>query len=61
DIFLEALKRSNVYWQGIKPKMDIGGFVLDSLEPEEKEEFLKWFYEKEPALNQFLKKLSETQ
>ena len=60
-IFIEALKRSNVYWQGIKPKMDIGGFVLDSLEPEEKEEFLKWFYEKEPALNQFLKKLSETQ
>lgn len=60
-IFLEALKRSSVYWLGIKPKMDIGGFVLDSLEPEEKEEFLKWFYEKEPALNQFLKKLSETQ
>ncbi|MCW4049218.1 MAG: DUF4214 domain-containing protein [Candidatus Bathyarchaeota archaeon] len=60
-IFLEALKRSNVYWQGIKPKMDIGGFVFDSLEPEEKEEFLKWFYEKEPTLKQFLTKLSETQ
>ncbi|MCW4051226.1 MAG: DUF4214 domain-containing protein [Candidatus Bathyarchaeota archaeon] len=60
-IFLEALKRSNVYWLGIKPKIDIGGFVLDSLEPEEKEEFLKWFYEKEPTLKQFVKKLSETQ
>jgi len=61
DIFLEAMKKSGIYWETIKPKMDIGGFVLDSLEPEEKEEFLKWFYEKEPALNQFLKKLSETQ
>jgi len=61
DIFLEALKKSNIYWQIIKPKIDIGGLVLDSLEPEEKEEFLKWFYEKEPTLKQFVKKLSETQ
>lgn len=41
-IFLEALKKSKTYWEKIKPKMDIGGFVFDSLKGSE--EFLKWFY-----------------
>jgi len=42
DLFLEALKRSDVYWESIKPKMDVGEFILNGLR--RKKEFLDWFY-----------------
>ena len=59
DIFFDALKKSGTYWEIIKPKMDIGGFIFDSLK--EPEEFLKWFYtNKEEATPQdFFDKLME--
>ena len=45
NLFLEALKRSNIYWNIIKPKIDIGGFILGALR--RKDDFLKWFYSQE--------------
>jgi len=59
DIFLEALKKSETYWEKIKPKMDIGSFIFDSLK--EPKEFLKWFYEtkEEATLHDFYSKLTE--
>ena len=59
DIFLEALKRSNVYWEQIKPKLDVGTFLEGTLGEEEWKSFQRWFYEKEPTLKQFVKKLRE--
>ena len=41
-LFLEALKKSKTYWDVIKPKMDVGGFILDGLRRQEN--FLRWFY-----------------
>lgn len=61
DIFLEALKRSDLYWEQIKPRLDVGTFVEGTLGEEEWRNFQQWFYEKEPTLKQFVKKLSETQ
>jgi len=55
DIFLEALKKSGTYWETIKPKMDVGSFVLDSLG--DRKEFLKEFYEKGDSLT--IRDLSE--
>jgi len=48
DIFLEALKKSGTYWEIIKPKIDVGSFILDSIW--NREEFLKEFYEKWDSL-----------
>ena len=63
EIFLEAMKKSQTYWKIIKPKMDIGSFVLNSLNdaPEGKEEFLNWFYanKEEVKLQDFYRKLME--
>ena len=42
DLFIEALKKSKIYWDIIKPKMDIGGLILNGLR--RRDEFLKWFY-----------------
>ncbi|MCK4266565.1 MAG: DUF4214 domain-containing protein [Thermoplasmata archaeon] len=42
DLILEALKRSKMYWDTIKPKMDIGGVILSGLR--RRDELLKWFY-----------------
>lgn len=59
DIFLEALKKSGIYWKTIKPKMDIGDFIFDFLK--EPEEFLKWFYtnKEEATPKDFFSKLME--
>lgn len=43
SLFLEALNKSSLYWNKIKPKMDIGGFILNSLTRDN--ELLSWFYE----------------
>jgi len=61
DIFLEALKRSDLYWEKIKPRLDVGAFVEGTFGEEEWRNFQQWFYEKEPTLKQFVNKLSETQ
>lgn len=56
---LEAMKKSDSYWWEIKPMMDLGGFILDSLK--EPEEFLKWFYtnREEATPQDFFSKLME--
>lgn len=48
ELFLEALKRSDTYWKTIKPKMDVGSFILDSLR--RRDEFLRWFYANKEGL-----------
>lgn len=48
ELFLEALKRSDTYWKTIKPKMDVGSFILDCLR--RRDEFLRWFYANKEGL-----------
>ncbi len=44
DLFIEAMMRSKTYWEGLKPKIDIGSYIKEGL-GEHWEEFIKWFYE----------------
>jgi hypothetical protein len=58
-LLLEALQRSKLYWDTIKPQMDLGKFILGGLR--RKSEFLKWFYANrgEVSLKEFSERLSE--
>jgi hypothetical protein len=42
ELFLEALQKSGIYWDIIKPKMDVGGFIMDGLR--RRQDFMTWFY-----------------
>lgn len=44
ETFVEALKKSKTYWGKIKPKIDIGTYLIGSLRIAKREEFLEWFY-----------------
>jgi len=56
-IILDALRRSKTYWEIVKPKLDIGTLVKESLSDEEWRNFLIWFYKTEPNFHQFIAKL----
>lgn len=57
SIILDALRRSKTYWEIVKPKLDIGTFIKESLGDEEWRDFLVWFYKTEPTFHQFIAKL----
>ena len=40
--FVKALRKSDVYWRTIKPRLDLGKFVETFVK--DKEEFYQWFY-----------------
>ena len=46
EVFVDAIRRSDILWSIIKPKMDVGGFVLDHLTTRKKKQFIEWFYSK---------------
>jgi len=46
ETFVEAMRRSGILWNVIKPKMDIGGWILDHLTTLKKKQFAEWFYSK---------------
>ncbi len=48
-LFIEALKRSATYWDVIKPKIDLGGFILAGLR--RKKELLEWFYQHQDQIS----------
>jgi len=43
-IFIQALQMSKTWWEIIKPKMDVGGFILEGLTAGDTK-FIEWFYE----------------
>lgn len=44
ETFVEAMRRSGILWNVIKPKMDLGGWIIDHLTTRKKGEFATWFY-----------------
>lgn len=44
SIFIEALKKSRVWWDGVKPKMDLGVMLIEGLQVK-KADFINWFYD----------------
>jgi len=60
EMFVEALRRSKVFWSDIKPLMDIGKFLREQLRDGWRE-FEKWFYRNRDgiSLENFIKKLKE--
>lgn len=59
DLFIQALSRSETYWGKIKPRLDLGAFIEQSLGEEQWKSLQKWFYAEKPNLQQFLRKLAE--
>jgi len=43
DLIVDVMKRSGIYWESFKPKIDVGGFILSKIK--KKDELLRWFYE----------------
>lgn len=58
-LFIQALSRSETYWKKIKPRLDLGIFIEQSLGEEEWKNFQAWFYAEKPNLKQFMEKLAE--
>ena len=50
EVFVDAIRRSDVLWRVIKPKMDIGGWILDHLTTLRKKAFTEWFYRQKDDL-----------
>jgi intein/homing endonuclease len=48
--FVEALRRSRVYWEVVKPKIDVGDLILGRLSPVKQAEFKRWFYGNRDAI-----------
>jgi glycosyltransferase involved in cell wall biosynthesis len=48
--FVEALRRSRVYWEVVKPKIDVGDLILGRLSPVKQAEFKRWFYVNRDAI-----------
>jgi len=44
NIFAEALRRSDTYWEKFKPKYDLGSHILGTLKDGLKNRFMRWFY-----------------
>lgn len=44
ETFVEAMRRSGILWNVIKPKMDLGGWIIDHLTTRKRREFAEWFY-----------------
>ena len=59
DLFIEAMMKSDTYWLGIKPKLDMGSLIQNSLDDEVWQNLQKWFYKEKPVLKQFVEKLKE--
>jgi hypothetical protein len=48
DLFEKALLKSRLYWERIKPRMDVGKFIEDHIWDRTK--FYRWFYENQEQL-----------
>ena len=59
DLFIEAMMKSDTYWLGIKPKLDMGSLIQKSLDDEVWQNLQEWFYKEKPVLKQFVEKLKE--
>jgi hypothetical protein len=53
----EALLRSKIFWQKVKPRLDLGSFVETALGEKQWTEFTTWFYDTKPGLKEFIEKL----
>lgn len=42
DVFIQAFRRSRLYWQTIKPRLDLAQFLEKFMK--DPEEFYRWFY-----------------
>lgn len=58
DLLVEAIMKSKTYWEGIKPALDIGRFIRESLSEEDWERFFKDFYKTKPSLDEFIHRLT---
>jgi len=56
DLFVQALMRSGVYWEKIRPKLDVGTLLEQEL-GDKWQEFQKWFYSEKPSVKQLANKL----
>lgn len=57
-LIVEAMSRSKTWEEKIKPKIDVGTF-LEAFLAEKYPRFIAWFYEIQPDLKEFIKKLKE--
>jgi len=57
-IIIDAISKSKTWHEKIKPRLDVGLFLEIALEQDWKK-FQKWFYEKQPDLKQFIRKLEK--
>jgi hypothetical protein len=59
DAFVKALMQSKLWWERVKPRLDIGKFVIDNTG----EEFIRWFYEQrelgELTFEKFVRRLRQ--
>ena len=62
EMFVEALRRSTVFWIEIKPLLDVGKFLKKHL-GDEWRDFEKWFYQNKDkmTLADFIEKLKESE
>lgn len=59
DLFIEALKRSKIWWQ-VKPRLDVGAWIEKQLPEERWKELQEWLYSgKDLTLKEFLKLLED--
>ena len=60
EMFVEALRRSKVFWSDIKPLIDVGKFLREQLRDEWRK-FERWFYQNRDniSLGNFIEKLKE--
>jgi len=57
--FIRILARNPIFFESIKPALDIGKFILNNIK--NRDEFLKWFYMKKPyiTLEELMQKIRE--
>jgi len=62
EMFVEALRRSTVFWIEIKPLLDVGKFIKKQL-GDEWRDFEKWFYQNRGKISlvDFIEKLKEAE
>jgi len=52
DTIIEAIFKSKTYWNIVKPKLDIGSFILNSLSDIKKKIFISMFYTKKLSIEE---------
>lgn len=50
-LFRKALMKSDVYWQKIKPRLDLGDFMVSSLSVKDRTSLYEWFYRNRHSLS----------